>query len=298
MKIGRCNICGSKMKNGGCPSCGWKESYQAEHATESSLTQKKEKKHRKKGVLAWSVLSVTLIIFPALLNSPPLEDLVSSIYRQQIPTAIPESQYENVSRELKTDGDSVEITVDAGNYIVGVDIPEGIYKISVTGTGAGFSLGDEENEIEYFEGLSEDSEYESSYLENVRLYDGATFRITDGSALFTSSNAQVDALKTLPPNEVLETYQVEDGAVAGADFLEGTYDIVVDSGNYGRVNVSYPDRYLYALGFYGTMGTGEREAKEFKNVEFPKGAMLEISDIDIILVPSVRNSLVREEGGN
>lgn len=289
MKKARCRLCGKKLNNGVCPDCGLRESHNFVLAENQS-----EATPRKKTALTiWCTLSIILIILPWLLYWTPLRELTYIIQEQQIMRSIPEYEYVNAVRELNANGTSVELTLSEGNYIVGIDIAEGNYQINPADDSGSIMLQDEVNQISFTYRVDNDSDHTSSYLQDVRLYQDAIIRIERGGIMFTSSNAQVESLQTLPPNETPDTYCVEDGAVAGADFPEGTYDITMTGGEYGRVEVSHPKSDLDSLDFNSVMGIPGSSITEYRNVEFPKGTMIEFSDIEITLVPSVRNSLTR-----
>lgn len=290
MKKERCKICRKPLTNGYCPVCGWQERYSyatTEKSTEIALDKRKTSK------IAWGIVCVVLISLPLLMNTPPAELFIDSVRQGQVMTAIPTSVYKNTSRELSGEGSAIQSTLEAGNYIVGIDIPEGTYHVSVVSQTSNIAIKDEMNQIDFFSYLRMESDMEPCNLQDVRLYQGAILHIEMGKLLFASSNAQVDAMQALPQNETLEPCNVADGAVAGVDFPTGTYDILVSGKGYGLVEVSFPENNRNALGFSDTMGNNEGDLMRFNNVEFPKGTLLEISNVEISLVPSTRNSLMR-----
>lgn len=294
MRKGRCKICDSKLINGFCSDCGHQDRYSLASLKDPGASQIKNKKAPK---IIWLAASILLLVLPVLLHTYPFQMVAIVVRQQQIITSIPPSTYDDVSRELAAQGELVDMSLEEGNYIVGIDIPEGIYQIKTVGHSASLYFKDDVNQIDFSSSLRKDSDNVSSYLEDVRLYQGTILCIESGEILFSSSNAQVDKLEKLPPNPETKTYSVEDGAVSGADFPEGTYDIVLSSGEYGYIRVFYPARHEDALGFAGVMGTQTHTLTRFRNVEFPKGTLLEISDVGITLVPSTRNSLEHQKGG-
>lgn len=298
MKKERCKICNKRLADGLCPECGWRESYSSastqEQLIETKTTDKKTLS-KKTFKIVWGSVCVLMMILPMLLHTAPFQFLIYSVQQQQVLTAIPAAVYENAPRLLAAEGGPVEVTLSEGNYIVGVDLPEGVYQASVVDRIASIELEDESNQIYFFSWLSEDNDSESPYMQDVRLYQGATLRIETGTVLFASSNAQLDTLLVLPQNESLETVYPDNGAVAGVDFPVGIYDIrVIGDGN-GFVEISLPENSDSSWSFFEFMGTGMGELTSYCNIEFPKGALLEFSDIEIALVPSVRNSLVAEK---
>lgn len=188
MKKSHCKICGKKLINGRCPGCGMQERYT------DSFSDKPEVKtpdtQKRTPQILWGTICAFLIILPILLSTSPFQSLASKIQQQQVVTSIPESIYKDVSRTLSTDGSSVKLALDKGKYIVGTDIPEGTYEIRTQGRMATIDWKDKQNKIDYYATLHKDSTLYSSYLQDVRLYQGAVLNIEKGTVLFVSSNAQ------------------------------------------------------------------------------------------------------------
>ncbi|MFV0552437.1 MAG: hypothetical protein ACK5L6_11050 [Anaerorhabdus sp.] len=290
LKKQSCNICGKKLSDGICADCGIQQRY-IEANKEGIISNSKKIGQSAK---IWIIISLVLIALPIFMNTTIFESLIYDIQNEQIITTVPNSYYSDVLGYLSNEGDSFEISLDAGNYIVGIDIPEGVYKINVVDRNVNIRLIDEYNQIDFYSWLGKESLLSSSYLDNLRLYQGAILYINDGSIKFTSSNAQVDKLEMLPTNDSLEGYEVYDGAVAGADFPEGTYDVVIDSLDrniIGRFHAVFPIRYTGLLGLRSSIWSEKDETTIYRNVEFPKGTFLEISNAAVLLQPSGRNSL-------
>ena len=139
-------------------------------------------------------------------------------------------EYEAVSRELSETGDIYEITLDPGNYIVGVHIPEGTYRAELVGEYGSFLLDDAENNIYFWGNLGKYDTDNSVYMEDVRCYTGAQLEVdSEGALKFYSENAQTADMFNLP-NPLTEAVMVRDGDIAGIDFSAGTYDIVMSEG--------------------------------------------------------------------
>ncbi len=159
--------------------------------------------------------------------------------------AVPQEDYEYVSRELSETGDYYESVLTPGYYIVGVHIPEGCYTLEIIeGTYMSSYIQDFDNGIYLSPGFGEDSYDGYLTLEDVRLYEGALVEINGSGALnFTSENAQTDTMtgmeNPMDPTTVA-TFETDEymEIVVGEDIPEGVYDFTALSG-WSSVNISY-----------------------------------------------------------
>ena len=96
--------------------------------------------------------------------------------------------YEFVSRELDESGDTYIEKLEYGEYIVGSQIPEGIYTIRLK-EGSGYvNVDDAENTIYLWQDFGTDTKYDELLeWQDVRLYEGAIVEISDNVTLEFSS---------------------------------------------------------------------------------------------------------------
>lgn len=140
--------------------------------------------------------------------------------------------YEFVSRELDESGDTYIEELEYGEYIVGSQIPEGIYTIRLK-EGSGYvNVDDAENTIYLWQDFGTDTKYDELLeWQDVRLYEGAIVEISDNVTLeFSSENAQTSDLKMKENPNVEEcafSLETEDKIVAGKDFEPGVYDVSI-----------------------------------------------------------------------
>lgn len=200
--------------------------------------------------------------------------------------------YEYVTYDLSETGDTYGETLSAGYYKVGVDIPEGTYSISAEAGEGTIHVNDSENGIYIYESLAKDSEYtpDSEAIEDIRLYQGAYFEVTDGvTVVLQTDNAQLSKMKEKIANPLTETVTMDtsNGAKtieAGVDFEAGVYDITVLDG-YGIMEIFVPgytyedeegEEYSTTSFFFDTEGV--YSAKTYKNVVLPKGTRVGVED--------------------
>lgn len=172
----------------------------------------------------------------------------------------------------------VDKTLESGFYTVGVDIPAGTYNFKAVSGGGNVSTSDVSvNEI--MGTADKGSNYQATF-NNAKLSNGIVLDIAGVSVEVTCDNASGAALK--PRNQSITGVKqfAAGNYTAGKDFTAGTYDLVVVSGG---GNVSTADGKLNAI-----MGTDSDDSylKNYHNVEFKDGAVLNISGVTISLTPS------------
>ena len=221
----------------------------------------------------------------------------TSVFSSKEDSADSDGAYDYVTRELSEDGDSWEETLGSGEYVVGVQIPEGIYTLEVDSGSDTFNLSDYENGIYLWRqfALEDTDEDTVTSLEDVRLYNGAVVRLDGGKIRFTTDCAQsLDNGEDNPLTEEV-TLTGQNALVAGVDFPAGVYDVeTTDEGAYLDFEVPVADGEEYA-DYYISSVYLEREYDEdiaFKNLVIPEGVKVSLDgsgeDLQVILKPSER----------
>ena len=202
-----------------------------------------------------------------------------------------EDLYSYVIDEMPTDGEFFEAVLEPGIYVVGGHIPQGIYEMDILEGESGYvSIRDIDNSIY----ATWDLEYwGNSYEEDIRLYEGAFFTVSNGIKLeISTTNAQPLTIEG-KENELTETVVVTDGAIAGEDFEPGIYDVYyagTNSEEWGGVDctVFYDDGYGNLaetwINMYFNCEIGE---ETYHHVVIPKDAIINIYELEnITLVPT------------
>ncbi len=203
--------------------------------------------------------------------------------------------YEFVSRELDESGDTYIEELEYGEYIVGSQIPEGIYTIRLK-EGSGYvNVDDAENTIYLWQDFGTDTKYDELLeWQDVRLYEGAIVEISDNVTLeFSSENAQTSDLKMKENPNVEEcafSLETEDKIVAGKDFEPGVYDVSIPEWNgwgvlYLKVKTTDP---YDEDGYYETSIwlDGGESGKTYHNLYLSDGAEIYIEGDPAEFVPS------------
>ena len=172
-----------------------------------------------------------------------------------------------------------QTTLKSGHYIVGMDIPAGVYKISVTkGNG---NLICSEAGVNEIMGVNDDSMYIQEY-NNADLEVGYILSVLNITVKLETEEADMtNVYKRDNPaqNEVILKPGVY---VSGQDFDPGAYDVFVREG-YGNVISDNSERGINAI-----MGDTEDDfcITEFNNLLLDEGTSLEVSGLTILLYPS------------
>lgn len=263
MKYKRCPICEENLRNGVCPMCGYDFKRLESGCKNPDLhrdvvkrdAKKQSKTHqgkKKKSKIKW------LIIIFVLLNifGDFVPGVIGVIYdiKDEIVYRItgedPVSQdsdsdhdpYEFVTYDLSEEGDHFETKLSAGEYIVGVDLPEGIYEVSSEEGKNSLTIYNRQQNISeydfYKKGAGSDNEGYNESME-VRLYQGTYLKIDySGILKFTTDSAQTDDQQQRVKNSLTKSVDVKKTMTAGKDFPEGTYDIYCLAGR-GAVQTKY-----------------------------------------------------------
>jgi len=231
-----------------------------------------EKKSGKGCIISLIIIAVA-VVFIFFAGSRFIMNVVSSVrtYMENTDDSYSSSEaeaeydydpYATLKKELPDTGEHYEESYTAGYYQVGIDLPEGKYKV-VLKEGYGYlSVSNSKNGIYLWETLDGNGNTE---YEDVRLFSGAIVTIQSSAVVtFTTENGQIDTMETPTSNELTEEVKIKEKTVtAGKDFPAGTYDI------------------------HGLEGLGIIE------YVLPEGTKVIVSDFSVKLVPSER--MVTEE---
>ena len=202
-----------------------------------------------------------------------------------------DNQFAGIKEDLDEDGAVWEEEFMAGMYVVGIDIPEGEYTL-IGKEGSSYGVFDKEHHISDNRRFGEKDVYQ---VENVKLFRGALVCV-DGlyPVNFSTKNAQTQDMSTREANPLTEGYEFSGTAVAGEDFPEGTYDVYAVEDDFGvfrfNVNLIRGDDTV-PFSFFTLMEKNPTDeyptyCSVYKNVVFPKGAVLETKELQIRLEPS------------
>ncbi len=148
-------------------------------------------------------------------------------------TYIEENQYdpfENAEYELSYVGDSFETQLTAGEYIVGVHLPEGYYDIEILEGEGYLNINDSVNGIYDWNRLSyENNEDAITGLEEYPLYQGTMVTIENSALLqFKTENGQLDIMNNIENpllGDAIIRLESEEVYTVGKDIPEGVYDV-------------------------------------------------------------------------
>ncbi|MBO5460802.1 MAG: hypothetical protein J5983_03270 [Ruminococcus sp.] len=203
--------------------------------------------------------------------------------------------YEYVTRELSDVGETADVTLESGEYLVGVHLPEGNYTVFL-GNGSGyFSVNDEENGIYLWESFGENEEYdEILVMEDVRLYQNARISVSEDLRLeLSTENAQTQNMSYLE-NPLTEEVYIDAGntLTAGIDFPAGVYDAeYVDEIVWASYKIPanpewYEEKYVEHYFWIDPSDS----VGAYRNVVLPEGTQITAEDADLKLIPSERIS--------
>lgn len=195
--------------------------------------------------------------------------------------------YDNVERKLSEEGEPGEYTLAAGNYIVGVHIPEGRYQASTQGQFDSIEIQDRENGIYMYEYEGG----EDNHLDDLRLYEGALVKIgSENAVILRTEHAQDMKNTTMLPNPLTESVACSSGSnIAGKDFPAGIYDLnVTAKSGYVDISIDQGDGNIIRYNLYrNSEGKGEGT---FNYMVLPEGAIVECqkgSQIELVPTPNI-----------
>lgn len=148
-----------------------------------------------------------------------------------VDTSVDENDpYEFVTRELSDSGEVYDTELGYGEYVVGTDIPEGTYEVTLQSGYGSFQTEDPDNSIYlygYFSENASDEDEDITEMEDVRLYDGAHVMIGEDVVLaFHTENGQTGQMQSEDnPLSVTYTLQPEKKYTVGKEIPAGVYDV-------------------------------------------------------------------------
>lgn len=196
--------------------------------------------------------------------------------------------YQYVTREIPKEGESADYELASGNYVAGVEIPEGIYTVTPKDDYDTVQIDDPENSIY----LYEYTEGKKDKIEDIRLYKGAhlTLNCRTTVKLHTDNAQDVEAMETAgQSNPLTESVDIkgQKTLTAGRDLEPGIYDLSRVSGD-GNVDVIiYSDEQEEINSWSQGLSEDGIDGETFHYLVIPENATLEVSeDLKIRLTPS------------
>lgn len=196
--------------------------------------------------------------------------------------------YQYVTREISKEGESADYELASGNYVAGVEIPEGIYTVTPQDDYDTVQIDDPENSIY----LYEYTEGKKDKIEDIRLYKGAhlTLNCRTTVKLHTDNAQDVEAMETAgQSNPLTESVDIkgQKTLTAGRDLEPGIYDLSRVSGA-GNVDVIiYSDEQEEINSWSQCLSEDGIDGETFHYLVIPENATMEVSeDLKIRLTPS------------
>ncbi len=196
--------------------------------------------------------------------------------------------YQYVTREIPKEGESADYELASGNYVAGVEIPEGIYTVTPKDDYDTVQIDDPENSIY----LYEYTEGKKDKIKDIRLYKGAhiTLNCRTTVKLHTDNAQDVEAMETAgQSNPLTESVDIkgQKTLTAGRDLEPGIYDLSRVSGA-GNVDVIiYSDEQEEINSWSQGLSEDGIDGETFHYLVIPENATLEVSeDLKIRLTPS------------
>ena len=196
--------------------------------------------------------------------------------------------YQYVTREIPKEGESADYELASGNYVAGVEIPEGIYTVTPKDDYDTVQIDDPENSIY----LYEYTEGKKDKIKDIRLYKGAhlTLNCRTTVKLHTDNAQDVEAMETAgQSNPLTESVDIkgQKTLTAGRNLEPGIYDLSRVSGA-GNVDVIiYSDEQEEINSWSQCLSEDGIDGETFHYLVIPKNATMEVSeDLKIRLTPS------------
>ena len=196
--------------------------------------------------------------------------------------------YQYVTREIPKEGERADYELSSGNYVAGVEIPEGIYTVTPQDDYDTVQIDDPENSIY----LYEYTEGKKDKIEDIRLYKGAhlTLNCKTTVKLHTDNAQDVEAMETAgQSNPLTESVDIkgQKTLTAGRDLEPGIYDLSRVSGA-GNVDVIiYSDEQEEINSWSQCLSEDGIDGETFHYLVIPENATMEVSeDLKIRLTPS------------
>lgn len=200
--------------------------------------------------------------------------------------------YEYVDAQLSDTGETYDIDLTSGEYVVGVHLPEGNYSASLTqGTGY-INVTDDENGIYLYQSFGYEEEYdEVTEMDDIRLFDGAIVEFSgDGILSLHTDTAQTQDM-SWEENPLTASVHLSAGRsyVAGEDFPEGVYDITASEWTTVEYKLYLGDIYDdEELNYWqnSLWFSGDDAEDVYHNIVLPAGTEISSDTAAATLVPS------------
>ena len=196
--------------------------------------------------------------------------------------------YQYVTREIPKEGERADYELSSGNYVAGVEIPEGIYTVTPKDDYDTVQIDDPENSIY----LYEYTEGKKDKIKDIRLYKGAhlTLNCRTTVKLHTDNAQDVEAMETAgQSNPLTESVDIkgQKTLTAGRNLEPGIYDLSRVSGA-GNVDVIiYSDEQEEINSWSQCLSEDGIDGETFHYLVIPENATLKVSeDLKIRLTPS------------
>ena len=196
--------------------------------------------------------------------------------------------YQYVTREIPKEGERADYELSSGNYVAGVEIPEGIYTVTPQDDYDTVQIDDPENSIY----LYEYTEGKKDKIKDIRLYRGAhlTLNCRTTVKLHTDNAQDVEAMETAgQSNPLTESVDIkgQKTLTAGRDLEPGIYDLSRVSGA-GNVDVIiYSAEQEEINSWSQCLSEDGIDGETFHYLVIPENATMEVSeDLKIRLTPS------------
>ena len=196
--------------------------------------------------------------------------------------------YQYVTREIPKEGERADYELSSGNYVAGVEIPEGIYTVTPQDDYDTVQIDDPENSIY----LYEYTEGKKDKIKDIRLYKGAhlTLNCRTTVKLHTDNAQDVEAMETAgQSNPLTESVDIkgQKTLTAGRNLEPGIYDLSRVSGA-GNVDVIiYSDEQEEINSWSQCLSEDGIDGETFHYLVIPENATMEVSeDLKIRLTPS------------
>ena len=196
--------------------------------------------------------------------------------------------YQYVTREIPKEGESADYELASGNYVAGVEIPEGIYTVTPQDDYDTVQIDDPENSIY----LYEYTEGKKDKIKDIRLYKGAhlTLNCRTTVKLHTDNAQDVEAMETAgQSNPLTESVDIkgQKTLTAGRNLEPGIYDLsrVSVAGNVDVI--IYSDEQEEINSWSQCLSEDGIDGETFHYLVIPENATMEVSeDLKIRLTPS------------
>ena len=196
--------------------------------------------------------------------------------------------YQYVTREIPKEGERADYELSSGNYVAGVEIPEGIYTVTPQDDYDTVQIDDPENSIY----LYEYTEGKKDKIKDIRLYKGAhlTLNCRTTVKLHTDNAQDIEAMETAgQSNPLTESVDIkgQKTLTAGRNLEPGIYDLSRVSGA-GNVDVIiYSDEQEEINSWSQCLSEDGIDGETFHYLVIPENATMEVSeDLKIRLTPS------------